>query len=440
MTMLTNEQAESAVLGSVLLSPGVLGMLDLEAEEFFHPGKRDVWGAMRSLAARKVPVDLLMLEEELRRQGRLDAVGGVGGVSKYAVSSYATTDPLHTQHHAGIVRKYALTRRVTAAGEAAREGVLQGLEGEELLAHALRAMLAVDVRRRDSFATMPTLIRQKFAEIDALQAANKEIAGMATGLRDLDELMGGLQRGVLCVVGGRTSKGKSALMRGIALHLAKSGRGTHVFSLEDSISSYVGRMLSDEAAVDLELLRRPARLRSGHIRSMGAAMERLVLLDRLGVEDPSGMSALRIAVNVRRRRAELQTDAVVVDYVQCMRERGMTQKERIDASIHGLADLAKEENLVLVVGSQVNRENEREKRRPKVHDLEGSGAIEQRADVVILVHRDDKETGVDVAKNKNGQTGWVGLKWDGPTATWRDAPTPSAVRDSEDPHWSEARA
>lgn len=414
-----NRQAERAVIGGVLYDQAALDRVNLAPDDFFHPAHRETFAVCRRLRDESKPIDAITVGDELERAGKLAAVGGLSALTDL-YTSRNVADAHAIEHWAAIVARDALTRRVRRA---LVDVLGADLEADELLGKAFAVLSELHAGRPGSVRTMRQLVLETVTELEDMYNG-KIPPGIPTGLRDLDFYLGGLQRGVLTVIGGRPSQGKSSLARTIADNVSSAGGGVHVFSLEDPARPYCRRAIADNARLELQRIRTPKDWVRGDLAAIMAAGNRLQR-DCWLVDDTAGLSAAAVAMSVRRHKREINTQLVVVDYVQLLRESGKDKRERIDAGIEGLVRLAREEGVALIAISQLNRDTAKENRRPQLNDLKESGTIEEAADAVLLVHRGEKDgkpdTGVSLAKNKHGRTAWVPLFWDGPTATYRDA-------------------
>ena len=435
-----SEDAEMSLLGAVLLRGDVLDQVELGPEAFWDPRFRDIWSAMRRLQARKVPVDVTTLAEELG-----DRCASVGGYSTMTdlVSRVPTAD--NAEHYAGIVAEHAMTR---AIAETTLSALTNGGEGEELLGAVLRAVTSVRTRRPDGTRRMSELAPAVLKRLEQLyaksQAGDAAAWGIPTGLKALDQrLGGGLQPGVVTIVAGRPSMGKSALARTFLDHVVGAGYGGgHAFTLEDSAEAYTLRAFADHGRVPLHAIR-SLKLNMVDFASLNAAGEELWKRRTWLVDDSAGLSSAEIAMRVRRHKETNQTRVVVVDYVQLMREPNADPRKRGDEVARaalGLQQLAREEDVAVVVLSQLSRDCEkREDKRPILSDLRETGELEQVAHTVLFVYRPEVYLDADnpkhrteldelrgvglviIGKLKEGATGGAArMRFDGPTATFRD--------------------
>lgn len=420
------DSSERSVLGAVLLHNEALPRVALEPDDFHDPRNRIVWTAMQGLASAGRAIDPLTLARQLG-----DVADRLAGHIADCIGIVPTSD--NVEHYAAIVADAALTRRVRVS---CSEIAHSQLAGEELLQHALKVILQLAATRTEGAINMGELARTTLTDVTDLleRRANGEIAssGLLTGLAALDTLTGGIQTGVLTVLGGRPSMGKSSLARTIADNVAATGVGVHVFSLEDRRSAYARRVLADRGRVDLQRLN-TLRLDRGEVAKLEMAARELSDQRRWLVDDVAGMSGAQVAMRVRRHATENRTKLVVVDYAQIMREpeaRRDDKRMQVAISVETLHELARKEDLAVLLISQLNRELERrDNKRPMLSDLREAGDIEQIADVVMFCYRDEvynrdspaKGMGeVIVAKNKHGQPSTARLAWDAPTATYRN--------------------
>jgi replicative DNA helicase len=442
--------AEASVLGAVLLRNDALDVIELRAEEFYDPRHREVFAAARALQSKHRPIDPVTIEAELERSGKLAAVGGLGFLSEL-MGSVPTAD--NVEHYAAIVADAALKRRViVAASEIAARGFRADLSGEELLGEFYSSATQIEQPTRDSGVLMADIARETYFELEKSLAARdrgeRPDVALATGIATLDALLnGGFPRGNMHIIAARPSMGKSALARGICASANAQGAGVHVFSTEDKRGAYVRRQFADDADVDLGRLTSVGLDRIEWGRVVAAAND-LTKRERWMVDDVRGISISDIALKVKRRRKELRTELVVIDYAQLLvGERGVRYESRehqVSEIAKKAARLAGDENVVVLLLSQLNRDSEkRDDKRPSLADLRGSGELEQAADVVLMLHRPEwyllkqLESGnanvdrqldmwrgkgqvlLEKGKNMRAPNATV-LQWDAKSATYRD--------------------
>lgn len=432
--------AEVAIISALLRNARrVLELVAIEPREFYVPAHVGIATAVLDLVAAGKPVDEVTVLDQLGAAG--PSVGGLSGLLELG-EGFITAE--NVAHYAAIVRDHALKRRVCiAASEVLEVCDNEHDTGEDAHAELLRqASLVAGPEQADRAQGLGELVGEAVARATGSAPAPRN-RGVLTGYADLDELTGGLARGAVSILAGRPSQGKSALARRIAFNAAAAGEGVHVFSLEDSRDRYGDRTLADLADVDLAKFsaRMPCFTEAELDRVHGASAQvRLMALD---IDDAAGLSSVQIANRVRQRARRLKTTLVVVDYVQLMRERGAREKrDEVDRAVEGMVRLARENDVAVLLLSQLSRESERrDDKRPLLSDLRESGTLEQVADAVFMVHQewlylnpDSKHQEVQAAyrkafgiadllvrKNKHGRRGDLKLRWNATTATYQNA-------------------
>jgi len=422
-TLPHNLDAERSVLGAILVHNDAFNMAAqvIDSGDFYRDAHRRVFDRMVALNERGQAIDFITLKEELSRAGELDEVGGPAYVASLADGVPRATN---VEYYARIVKEkstlrqliYAANRIVTNAYEAEQEADL-------ILDEAESAIFAfADSRLKAGFVPMSDLVRDSYPQIEQLFEQKRLITGVPSGFVDLDEMTRGFQRGDLVIVAARPSMGKTSLVLNIAQHVAtQPDLAVGFFSLEMSRESLFIRLLTSEAQIDSH------RLMSGAIgqKDYGRISHALELLSgmRLFIDDTANVGVLEMRAKSRRLQSEHGLNLLVVDYIQLMSGRGRFENRTLElASIsRSLKGLAKELNIPIVVLSQLSRAPEsRSDHRPQLSDLRESGALEQDADVVILIYRDDvynrdpnnPDAGTAeliLAKQRNGPTGVVRL-------------------------------
>ncbi|MBX3069946.1 MAG: replicative DNA helicase [Thermomicrobiales bacterium] len=410
-----NIEAEQSVLGSILLDrDAIIGVAtSLKSDDFYHPANGTVYQAIRDLYERREPTDILTLSDELTRRGQIDQVGGLAYLA--SLMDVVPT-AVHVEYYAKIVERTATMRRLIDAGAfIVGLGFREDLEVQEALDSAERRVFDVAQRRSTTeFVQIQTVLEELFDRLDAIQHDRGSLVGVPTGFLDLDRLTGGLQRSDLIIVAARPSFGKSSLALGLA-HTAAvlHNRTVGIFSLEMQAEQVVQRILSIETSVDIH------KLRTGSIsdREWGALSR---ALGRVGespifIDDSPTLSVMDIKSKSRRLQAEHGLDLIVVDYLQLMTgQRSENRVQQIAEISRGLKSLARELNVPVIALSQLSRAIEnRPNHRPMLSDLRESGSIEQDADIVLFIHREDKfnpeyekknVAELILAKHRNGPT------------------------------------
>jgi replicative DNA helicase len=422
-TLPHNLEAERSVLGAILVHNDAFNLAAqvIDSRDFYRDAHRRIFDRMVALNERHDAIDFVTLKEELARNGELDEVGGPAYVASLADGVPRATN---VEYYARIVKEkstlrnliYAASKIVTNAYEADQESDL-------ILDEAESAIFAVaDDRLKSGFVAMRDLVKDSFPKIEKLFEQKRLITGVPTGFVDLDEMTRGLQGGDLIIVAARPSMGKTSLVLNIAQYAAALGdQVVGFFSLEMSKESLFLRLLTSEAQIDGH------RLMSGAIggndyHRISHALEKLNAM-KLFIDDTANVGVLEMRAKSRRLQSEHGLNLLVVDYIQLMSGRGRFENRTLElASIsRSLKGLAKELNVPIVVLSQLSRAPEsRSDHRPQLSDLRESGALEQDADVVILIYRDDvynkdpnsPDAGTAeliLAKQRNGPTGVVRL-------------------------------
>ena len=422
-TLPHNLDAERSILGAILVFNDAynLAVQVVEPRDFYRDAHRRIFEGMISLNERNQAIDFITLKEELARNGDLDAVGGPSYVASLADGVPRATN---VEYYARIVKEKATLRNlIFAANKILTNAYEADQESDLILDEAESAIFAVaDDRLKAGFVAMKDLVRDSFPKIEQLFEQKQLITGVPTGFVDLDEMTRGLQGGDLIIVAARPSMGKTSLVLNISQHVAVQPKRTvGFFSLEMSKESLFLRLLTSEAQIDSH------RLMSGAIGQrdyprISHALENLTAMN-LFIDDTANIGVLEMRAKARRLQAEHGLSLIVVDYIQLMSGRGRFENRTLElASIsRSLKGLAKELNVPIVVLSQLSRAPEsRSDHRPQLSDLRESGALEQDADLVMLIYRDDvynkdpnnPDAGTAeliVAKQRNGPTGVVRL-------------------------------
>jgi len=417
-------EAEAAVLGGILLDNTALDRVaeQLVAEDFYREAHRKIFRAAAGLSQRSEPIDLLTLTEALKSRGELGEVGGAGYVSELADRALSTAN---IEYHARIVREKAILRGlITTASEIVARGYEAREEVARFVDEAEQAIYQIGEKKtRATFTRVGDMITETFRQIELLYERKEMVTGVATGFTDLDRMTAGLQPSELIIVAGRPSMGKTSFCLNIAEYVAiEKGIGVAVFSLEMSKEQLVLRMLCSQARVDLGKVRNGFLAQKDFPRLAEAAGR--IHDAPIYVDDTPALSGLELRAKARRlkRLKEANLGLVIVDYLQLMRGSGTRDESReqeISQISAGLKALAKELRLPVIALSQLNRQVEnRSPPKPRMADLRESGAIEQDADLIAFIYRDEvynpqsRDQGVAeiiVAKQRNGPIGDVRL-------------------------------
>ena len=417
-------EAEAAVLGGILLDNTALDRVaeHVSAEDFYREAHRKIFRAASELSQRSEPIDLLTLTEALKTRGELAEVGGAAYVSELADRALSAAN---IQYHARIIREKAILRGLIAT---ASEIVSRGYEAREEVARfvdeAEQAIYQIaEKKTRGAFTRVGDMITETFRHIEQLYERKEMVTGVATGFTDLDRMTAGLQPSDLIIVAGRPSMGKTSFCLNIAEHVAiENGIGVAVFSLEMSKEQLVLRMLCSQARVDLSKVRTGFLAQKDFPRLAEAAGR--IHDAPIYVDDTPALSALELRAKARRlkRDKDAKLGLIIVDYLQLMRgssARDDSREQEISQISGSLKALAKELRLPVIGLSQLNRQVEgRNPPKPRMADLRESGAIEQDADVIVFIYRDEvynpqsRDQGaaeIIIAKQRNGPVGDVRL-------------------------------
>jgi replicative DNA helicase len=414
-----NLEAEESVLGSMMLSPEALAetIEILQPVDFYRSANGTIYDVIRTLFGRGEPVDIVTVVEALKRQGSLDAVGGPLYL-RDLVDQVPT--PASAPHYARIVAQTALLRRLISASADIMELAYSAPEDPESVADEAEQRI-YDVARRedqDEVVVLRDLVDEAMIDLESIQNRESTYTGLPTGFRDLDVLTSGLQPGNLVIIAARPGIGKSSLALNIADHVAVHERASvAMFSLEMSRQEIGMRLLCTKAAVSWDTIRN-RRVTSTNWSHIVQAAE--VLHDApMHIVDSGNVTIVDIRAKARRMRSRSEgLSLLIVDYLQLMtHHRRLDNRQQEVAEIsRSLKMLAKELNVPVIALSQLNRNPEtRADKKPQLSDLRESGSLEQDADIVMLLHRDDsspekkRDTELIVAKHRNGPTGNVSL-------------------------------
>jgi replicative DNA helicase len=415
--------AERSVIGAMLLEEGAVSeaVALLKPDDFYRPNHARIFEAMLVLYERNEPLDEVTVAAALKGMGHLESIGGTSYLAQVTESVPTAANVVY---YARIVRSRALTRRLIAAATSIASSGYEGASDVETLLDQAESKIFEITSSRDqrAFTPLKEIVKDAFKQITKLYENKEPITGVSTGFVDLDRCTSGLQPADLIIIAGRPSMGKTAFALGLAQNAALNHK-THVavFSLEMAKEQLVMRMLCNEARIDSQ------RMRGGMLKDSDwpklAQAAGLLTEAPIYIDDTGSISILEMRAKARRLQAEKGLGLIVVDYLQLMRGRtGNEGREREISEIsRGLKALAKELRVPVVALSQLNRSLEqRQDKRPMLSDLRESGAIEQDADVIAFIYRDeyynhDSEAKglceIIIGKQRNGPTDTVTLKF-----------------------------
>jgi replicative DNA helicase len=427
-----SEESERAVLAAILLDPRVLPTVTgrLRADDFYFEKHQTLYEGMIALADDRVEVDLRTLQAKLEQRGALDRVGGVAYLASLDLD---LPDLGRVEAYAEIVKERSVRRRlIEASGGIIRDCLDGGLEAREALGKAEASILGLGEEAiRRGFVALGEVFHSTLEDLE--ERPGSTLIGVPTGFIDFDRKTHGLNRGNLIVVAGRPGMGKTSFALNVAQHVAiRERRPVAIFSLEMSQQELALRILCSEADVPF------SRLRSGHLSQKQWA--KIIQTVRqtsdapFYIDDSPNPSLLEVASKARRLKAEKGLELLILDYLQLMQAGGRYENRNLEiaAISRGLKQLAKELELPIVALSQLSRQPERRgsDHRPQLADLRESGSIEQDADLVAFIYRDevynpdDEEVRglaeVILSKHRNGETGTVELVFLGETTSFRN--------------------
>jgi len=420
-----NIEAEQSVLGAIIFDNEALpkALEVLSSDDFYKETHRRLYNAMLRLFEKNEPIDIVTLTDYLRRTDELEAVGGISYLSHLANSIPTSAN---IRYHAKIVREKALLRSLIQAATHITSKVYEdSLDADEMVDYAERMIFDIaDKRTKTSFVSLKDVIKDTFKMIEHLYDKKEAITGVPSGFKDIDELTSGFQPGDLIIIGGRPGMGKTAFALNIAQHVAIDLKEpVAVFSLEMSKEQLAMRMLCAESMVNASSVRKGFISKQDWPKLTNAAGR---LADApIFIDDSSAITVLEVRAKARRLKMEHGgLSLVVVDYLQLMRSRGNFERreQEISEISRSLKALAKELKVPVVALSQLNRAVEqRGEKKPTLADLRESGAIEQDADVIIFLYRDEiynknnpsnkGKAEIIIAKQRNGPTGTVNLTY-----------------------------
>ena len=424
-------EAETSILGAMLQDSGVVlrAMESLKAEDFYPAEHAEIFRAMQELASNHRPVDLTTVTAEMKRRGTLEGAGGVAYLMRL-LGSVPTTANAETYLEM-VSEKSTLRKLIAASQEIIREAYSQQAPASEVLDRAEKAIFDLSMNRTEGETLKPAreVLGNTFAEIEELAKLKGEISGVPTGFIDLDSTLTGLHPGELIIIGARPAMGKTSFAMNIAAHASiAKGKTVAVFSLEMPREQIMMRVLCSEAKVNMQKVRKGILEDSEWValaKALGPISNAPLYLD-----DTAGLTPSMLRSRCRRLMMDHGLDLVLVDYLGLMHSDGRTESRNMEVSeiSRQLKAIALELKIPVIACAQLSRANkERIDKRPVLSDLRDSGSIEQDADVVMFLHREeyynpdteDKNIAeVNVAKQRSGPLRTVKLAWLGEITTF----------------------
>lgn len=421
--------SEKALLGSIMLRPEALYdiMDELEAASFYAEKHRIIYDAILELFSKKEPIDLLTLSNRLKEKNILDTIGGSSYLAELVNS---VPSAANATHYSDVVhKKYMLRNLIDASNRVSEIGYDEAKELEHILDAAEKEIFAVTSRTsRQKFTSMKEMLPQTFERLDRLYNSKEEIRGVPTGFHALDAKLAGLHKSDLVILAARPSMGKTSLALDIIRQTAlQHNTSVCVFSLEMSAQQLVDRLLASESRVDFWKIRTGKGISENDFAQMGEGMARLSKAP-IFIDDQPGNSIIKMRSTARRIKSEHGLGLIVVDYLQLMIPGKATDSmvQQVTEISRSLKGMARELDVPVLALSQLSRAVEQRGGKPRLSDLRDSGSIEQDADVVMFIHREQNDDGagkkqnaeIMIEKHRNGPTGKIDLYFDGDKVTF----------------------
>ena len=431
-----NLEAEQSVLGSLMLDKeAIVKVADfLKPEDFYKDAHGEIFETMLELYENRDPIDVLSISNKLEEKGKLEEIGGSSYVASLVNSVPSAS---HVSHYAKVVQKKGMLRRLISTANKIVEMGYSGTEDvDKLLDEAEQGIFKVSQKYlKQDFVPIKSILESAFDRIDELHKDDSSVRGVPTGFPDLDNVLAGLQKSDLLILAARPSIGKTTFALDIARQIGTQAKvPVGIFSLEMSSDQLIDRMLAAQAGIDLW------RLRTGKLRSSGPENDFEKLNEAMGIlseapiyiDDTASANIMEMRTMARRLQSEHKLGLIIIDYLQLMEGRktsGDSRVQEISEISRALKQLARELNIPIIALSQLSRQVEsRSPQIPKLSDLRESGSIEQDADVVLMLYREDREkpdtpnkniVEVIVAKHRNGPLGKASLYFEEQSTTFK---------------------
>lgn len=418
-----NSEAEQTVLASALLDHIAVEKIIniLNADDFYYEANKEIFESIKDVNMQNIPVDILTVTEELKKREKLDYVGGFEYLARLTENIITSKN---VEAYCNIIKeKSTLRKLINASNEIIEKGYKENEEVQKIIELAETRIFAISQNRSiNSFFEIKDVLIEVFNQLEERAMNKGSLTGITTGYEDLDRMTAGLQRSDLILLAARPSMGKTALALNITMNAVKTGVSVALFSLEMSKEQYVQRIISMESMVE------SGKLRSGNLDDEDwnrlLSVMSVISNYKIYVDDTASITLFEMMSKCRRLKIEKGLDLIIVDYLQLMSGSGKNdnRQQEISNISRGLKAMARELNCPVVALSQLSRAPElRADHRPIMSDLRESGAIEQDADVVMMLYRDEyynKEesekkgiTEVIITKQRNGPVGSVELAW-----------------------------
>ncbi len=427
-------EAERALLGSIMLRPEVMyDVMDIVQKPMFYSEKhRIMWNNMAELHNKNTPIDLLSLSNKLKEKNELEMIGGMSYLTEVVNSVPSSTNAVY---YAQIVqKKYMMRQLIEASEHIGNLGFDESGELEEVLDKAEKKIFEVtNYTGGGKFSHLKDGLFEAMERIEKLHNTQGELRGVPSGFKGLDNKLAGFQKADLIILAARPSVGKTSL----ALDIARKAATLHkvpvgIFSLEMSAQQLIDRMLAAESQVDAWKLRTGQKLTEMDFSPLKEGIDRLSQAP-IYIDDTPGNNILKMRSVARRLKSEKGLGLIIVDYLQLMIPTTSRNSDNVVQQVteisHSLKNLARELEVPVIALSQLSRAVEQRGGEPRLSDLRDSGSIEQDADVVLFIHREDRfnedksiamKAKIIIAKHRNGATGEIAMAFDGDKTTFLD--------------------
>ncbi|MDO5415329.1 MAG: replicative DNA helicase [Bacillota bacterium] len=416
-------EAEKSVLGAALLSKDALfDVVEVvRAEDFYDENHKEIFKAMLDLHRKSAPVDALTVAEELKKRNSLNMVGGRAYIASLSAGTPTTSNAM--EYGKIVAEKASIRKLIGTADDIVTKGYEGSMDAGQMLDYAESGIFEISQKRqKGQYTHIKDVLLENLEIIDRASKLDGGLTGVTTGFKYLDNMTSGLQRSDLIILAARPAMGKTAFALSLALNAAVKGKASvMVFSLEMSKEQLGQRLLSMESKVGMQALK-TGKLERRDWDDINIALD-ILSKAKIHIDDTAGISIMEMKSKCRRLKAEEGLDLVVIDYLQLMNPEGKSDSRTQEISVisRNLKLLARELDCPVLVLSQLSRAPEqRTDHRPMLSDLRESGSIEQDADIVIFLYRDEYynedteavgECEVIVAKQRSGPTGTVKVAW-----------------------------
>ncbi len=432
----SNIEAEQSVLGSLMLDKdAIVKIADfLQPNDFYKNKHKTLFETMLELYEERDPIDVLSISNKLEEKGKLEEVGGSGYIASLV---NIVPSASHVVHYAKVIQKKAMLRRLITTANKIVEMSYSGTEDvDKLLDEAEQGIFKVSQKYlKQDFIPIKSILESAFDRIDELHKDDASVRGVPTGFPDIDKVLAGFQKSDLIILAARPSIGKTTIALDIARQIGVQAKvPVGIFSLEMSSDQLIDRMLAAQAGIDLW------RLRTGKLRDKGPENDFEKINEAMGIlseapiyiDDTASANIMEMRTMARRLQSEHNLGLIIIDYLQLMEGRnssGENRVQEISEISRALKQLARELNIPILALSQLSRQVEsRSPQIPKLSDLRESGSIEQDADVVMMLYREDREkpdtpnkniVEVIIAKHRNGPLGKASLYFQEESTTFK---------------------